>query len=274
MNKLTMAVSSAVVALSAFPAAAATFSVGGNSITIPNGVHFEVASVYESVLNPALPLATQSLSGLGEITQINGAPTASFCSSNCELTYRFTGYTPTALTASTFTLSGGTYTVFLDFVTAGTALDLNPFASANSAADLAAAINGTAFLNLTGHPDATGATASGFTTSGAFGTPAFSFFAQGNLDVAAGTGIANAAFNTNSIPTSAGPADLAFTNSASTFVVPHPAECTTTPVPTGPECIAGSADIRGVVAVPEPGTLALLGLALAGLGFSRRRARK
>ena len=244
---------------------AMAIDVGG--LTLSAGPHFEVASIYENNITAV----GQTLAGVGEVTQINGVSVSSLCA-GCELTYRFGGYTVTSLSATNITFSGGWINFYLGF---GASNDFDPFTSSGSAADLAAATNGTLFLTLAGHAiDAAGNTFAG--TGLGFGGATPEGFGTGLADVdttgakfgnTAGAGaLANAVFNSNGISALfGGPADMQLGSSFSSVLLPHPNEC-----PSGTECLAGSADLRGLL-VPEPETYALMLAGLAVVAFVARR---
>jgi len=264
MKSFTKALSAAAVLACGVTAQASTVNIGG--LNVPTGGHFEVASIYENVVTAI----GQELKGFGEVTQINGAAISSLCA-GCELTYSFDSYIVTALSPTEIRFSGGVIKMYLGF---GADNDFNPFASAGSAADMVAATNGTLFLTLTGHAvDALGNT---FIGSGAnIGLPNAVGTGSGLADVMAGGGIASNNFDTNSIAAAFGAAfaDFQIGSSFSSVFLPHPAECAGALALSGPACLAGSADLRGLV-IPEPTSLALVGLALVGLASTAKRRRR
>lgn len=256
----------ATLACGAMAAQAATVNIGG--LNVPTGGNFQVASIFENVVTGA----GQTLRGVGEITQINGQAISTLCA-GCELTYRFDNYLVTSLNPTEVRFSGGVISVYLDF--GGAATDFNPFASASSATDLARATDGTLFLTLAGHAvNALGDTFIGSGTN--IGLVNAVGNGSGLADVVrgAGLGIAQANFDTNSIAALFGSAftDFQIGSSFSNVFLPHAAECEGRLAFTGPECLAGSADLRGLV-VPEPGSMALFGAALLGLAATARRRR-
>lgn len=267
MKKLVKLAVVAGAALASQVATAGFVNIGG--INIPSNTSIQVASVYENIVTAP----GQELKGYGEITQIGGFNIGSLCA-GCELTFVFDNYFVNSISPTNVTFTGGRVQLYLGF---GGFNDFNPNTSGSSAADILAASNGTKFLSLKGHDiDAAGNTLKSQVGLGSLLTPVFDFQGQGLWDVdLAGIGIANANFNTDSfLALFGGPtADLKFNTSGDTSVVPHPGECRPGPLgqpPTGASCVAGSADIRANV-IPEPGTLALAGLGLLGLGFGAKR---
>lgn len=261
-------------------------NIGG--LDVPLGAHFETTQVYEKVVTGN----GQELRGVGKVDTIQGIATGSLCVAGvntCELTFEFGGLISQNFAGSSLEFSGGWVNFYLDthLTAAGT---FNPFFSSGSAADRAAATNGTLFLTLAGHKTVgttapfLGDIATLFSTGTLFGTGSDAGTGSGLFDVdttgllngnTAGAGaIANSNFDTNSLSANlGGKADFLLTSSFSSAVVPHPSECTGTP-PAGAECLAGTTNLRGLV-IPEPGTLSLLGLSMLGLaaGVRRRNAK-
>ena len=256
--KMTLSTISAAVALLGGSGAALAVDIGG--LNIPAGATFAVGQVYENVLTQV----GDTLSGYGKVDSIDSFAVGTLCT-NCELTYRFSGYTVSSITSNEVKFTGGLIQFYLGF---GAANNFNTSNAGGSAGDLAEATDGTLFLTLRGHAiDAAGNTFVG--TGANIGTTFPTGFGTGlaDVDTTAG-GIANTFFNTNGIPAAfGGAADFQLGSSFSGLNPIYPGEC-----PGGAACVRGSADFTGnVAAIPEPGTYALLFAGLGVVGFVARR---
>lgn len=257
------------VAALAFSGSVLAVNIGGLEVGI--GPHFQVASIFENVITGN----GQTLAGVGRVTQINGFAVGDLCT-GCELTYQFGGFTSQNFGTTSADFTGGWANFYLDFG----GIDFNPLSpGSTTAGDITAATDGILFLTLMGHNNlVSGVNSVLFATGANFGTGTDTGTGTALLDVdltgsafgnIAGAGaIANSFFNTNSINDNLmGTADFQFGSSFSSVVIPHPSEC-----PGGAECLSGSADLRGLVQIPEPATLALLGAGL--LGFAARSRKR
>jgi hypothetical protein len=241
--------------------AALAVDIGG--LEVPTGANFAVGQVYENVVTQVGDV----LQGYGKVDSINSFAVGSLCS-DCELTYRFSGYTVTSISANEVKFSGGTISFYLG---SGAFNNFNTSNAGGSAGDLAEATDGTLFMTLTGHAiDALGNTFIG--TGANIGTLFPTGFGTGlaDIDLAAG-GIANSYFNTNGITAAfGGNADFELGSSFSGLNPPYPGEC-----PGGAACVRGSADFTGnVAAIPEPETYALMLAGLGAVGFVARRRQR
>lgn len=233
--------------------AAAVFSAQALPVTVV-GVTFDPAVnpfTSQSVnLRQLIDPNTGVLTVFGIITVINGQGNNQFCASGCELTFSGTGFTPTSSTTiptagTVTTYSGGFINVYAD----PNPDVANPFAY--ESITLANTSNGNLFLSLANHGLLTGAVnASGSVLSG-----------LGLLDAVGGPARQYFDFNAETDG-----ADLRFSTS---LTAPQPAGSNSL------QNVAGTGNFRSLRAnqVPEPGSLALVGLGLIGL-FATSRRRK
>lgn len=202
--------------------------------------------------------STGVLSGFGVITALNGTGVATFCP-GCELTLQYGGFTPIGsvlipvpITGTAINYSGGFLNIFVD-----SSPDVaNPFDPLSLiATNTGGGPGDVLWAGLLGHA------VSGVTL---FGTAAFSPLSSLPLltgsslfDIVGGLALGN--LNTNS---QIDGADIAVTTSFSNF----PKHPTTRSI----SFATGSGNFTGN-SIPEPGSIALIGLGLLGAAFVRRR---
>lgn len=265
LNKLLVA-AAAALALGATSASAAV--VGGVDFG-PFDAHLDTTTLAETLITGD----GQVLRGYGQVNTVNGN---SNYTGDASKLYFYFEYTSQNFTGTSVEFTGGTIDIYK-----GT---LGNLLLTDSETNVANITGLSEWARLTGHGNmGGGASASAeIVANGTLTGSTVSFTGSGQLDVdtSGAFGLASVAdfLDGNSIMDAIGGFyDIAITTSGNNFVL-NPNDdldgCDDGTADAGQWCIAGSADLRGDLVIPEPTSLALVGLGLLGAGVGSLRKRK
>jgi hypothetical protein len=282
MKKTTIAALVAALGFAASGSASAVV-IGGIDFGSTGLTHLETATLAETLVTGV----GQEAQGYGQVTSVNGD--ISYCAggtgTQCQLYYYYHDYMTSFLNGVAVQLTGGVIDLSRHD---GSALNL---LSQSSPANIAFIQTLTPYLRLTGHSftdPILSLLGGGLTqTLNGFGSltgATLSVTGAGltDADTSGAFGIADAAnrFNTDTIDDGLGGlADVAITSSTNNLVLnPNDvsggfaSSCATGRPVAGDWCLQGTLNARGVV-IPEPGSMALLGLGFLGLAAVKRSKR-